>query len=935
MGEPIRSPTEGSAIIAASIDGAGLVEGDTFVTANEELAASFGYDTPDALVGTPWRELYPRAERKRIESEVLPEARPERGWRGEAEGVRRDGSTFSQVLSVRRTADGRFVWIVRDRSERADHEPRPGRQSRPDRKSAGTDDSRTERNAPNVDGTDGTSDHPESGEQTTRFRAFVETAPVPIAVVTADRGIVCCNANAVEFLGAEGRADVIGTEPERFVHPEHRDRARQRIGRVLEARNATEPRECRLLGLDGEERYGEIAAAPIAYEGEPGACVIINDVTRRKHSREELRRERQFLETVIDTLDDIVYVLDAAGRPRLWNETLVETTGYTSEALEDMHAKELVPGGDHESVSGLLASMDTTEDRRVELSIVTSDGESIEHEFRGTTFEDPETGAVFRCGVARDISERLERERRLEQYRTIVETVDDGLYALDGALRFSFVNEGFCEMVGRSREELVGLPVRELFAHDDDLAFADEVRQRVLEGDTSTGTVQGTCATPDGERIFESRYRLHPEPDGEFRGSVGVLRDVTEREEHARRLERNLDELATLDRINRILLETTRDLIRTADRDVVERTVCTQLSESDLYRFAWVGEGAFDGDRFVPRTTAGDDRGFLDAVTTGVDEDDVERSPARRAIQTGDVQVVSGGCPGSRPWEEATGECGFASIAAIPLRHEDTVYGALVVHTEREDAFNERERDGFAVLGRTVGYIIKAVRNRKLLFADTVRELEFRVVDADSVLVDTAVALDCELELDGYVASGQQWTLYLEVDGASVDDVVTTAAEDPGVTRVRDVSVTDGEGRIELTVTDSSLVHTITRAGGSLSTATVRPDGTRLVVEAPADADVREVVDHVQSEHPGVDFVAQRDRDREVSTGGHPDGVLGGLTDRQREVLEAAYRSGYFAWPRTSTAEEVAESVDLASATVHGHVRKAEETILSALFDTG
>jgi len=463
---------------------------------------------------------------------------------------------------------------------------------------------------------------------------------------------------------------------------------------------------------------------------------------------------------------------------------------------------------------------------------------------------------------------------------------------------------------------------------------AADIRERVVNGDLTTGTAAATYTVDAGEhRHFEARYRLYPEPDGEFRGSVGVVRDVTEREARERELERQRDELATFDRINRILLETTRELIRSADRDVIERTVCTQLSDSDLYQFAWIGERSVDGDRFVPRTIAGEDRGFLDGIATKLDGDEREGNPARRAIQSGRVQVLSSGTPGSDPWQDVASECGFESIAAIPLHHDDTVYGALMIHTERENAFTDHEQDGFDVLGRTVGYIINAVKHRKLLFTDTVLELEFRIADADSVLIDTAVGLDCELVLDGYFSSEQQWILYVEIDGVSVDEVVATAAEDQRVERARDVSVTDGNRRVELVVTDASLIRTITRAGGSLRTATVCPDDTRLVVEIPADADVRDMVDHIQREHPNVDFVAQRERDHEVSAVGRPDGVIGRLTDRQREVLEAAYRAGYFAWPRTSTAEEVAESLNLTSATLHGHLRKAEETILTKLFE--
>ncbi|MFC7133203.1 MULTISPECIES: PAS domain S-box protein [Salinibaculum] len=931
MGEPTRSPTERSAVIAASIDGVGLVEENIFVTANEQLATTFGYDNSDDIVGIPWSELYPQAERRHIESEVLPEVRPEEEWRGEARGVRRDGSPFPQLLSIRRTANGRLVWIVRDQSEQVHHEPNLDRQRRPASKLAGNCEEGSKRGASQTNGSGGPVDHRESQNRTTRFQPFVETAPVPIVVFTANRGIIYCNTKAVELLGAEDQSTILGKEPEQFIHPDQRERARQRIRRVLEEGEPTEPMEYRLLGVDEQERFTEIAAAPVEYEGEPAAYVLINDVTQLRRSENQLRRERQFLETVINAVDDIIYVLDAQGRPHIWNEELTETTGYNHDEIESMHGRDFIPEEQHEHVPGLMKAIASLEDQRVELDVLTKDGESITHEFRGKSFEDPETGEVFRCGVARDITDRLERERRLKQYKTIVETIDDGIYALDEELRFSFVNEGFCEIVGQSREGLIGLPVCDLFDHGSECELADELRQRAVEDDTSTGIVQWTSSTPDGERIFESRYRLHPEPDGEYQGSVGVLRDVTERERRKRTLERNLDELRTLNRVNQILLETTRDLIETADRDVIEQTVCRQLSNSDLYQFAWIGDLAIDGDQFVPRTTAGDDRGFLDAIES--EGNVAEGDFAHRAIQTGDVQVLDPNCPESTPWQNVASECGFESVAAVPLHYEDTVYGALMIHTERENAFEDREKEGCDVLGRTIGYIINAVKNRKLLFTDTVRELEFQLADADSVFVDTAETLGCELELDGSVASGQRWVLYFEVDGASVDDVVATVAEDQRVERARDISMTDGEGHVEITVTDSSLIHTITRAGCSLRTATVSPDDMRFIVDAPVNADIREIVDHIQSEHPSVDFIAQRDRDQEVSTVSRPDGVLGELTDRQREVLEAAYRSGYFAWPRKSTGEEVAESLDVTSATLHGHLRKAEGVILSTLFD--
>nr|WP_283102384.1 helix-turn-helix domain-containing protein [Haloplanus sp. XH21] len=54
---------------------------------------------------------------------------------------------------------------------------------------------------------------------------------------------------------------------------------------------------------------------------------------------------------------------------------------------------------------------------------------------------------------------------------------------------------------------------------------------------------------------------------------------------------------------------------------------------------------------------------------------------------------------------------------------------------------------------------------------------------------------------------------------------------------------------------------------------------------------------------------------------------------RQREVFETAFWAGYFQWPRTSTAEEVAAALDIAPPTLHAHLRKAEHRLLASLFE--
>ena len=109
----------------ASIDGIGIIdETGVFVYANRAHADIYGYEDADAFVGSSWRMLYDADEIERFDDEVMPAVRAGEEWRGEATGVRADGSTFPQDLSLTPLSDGGYVCVVRDITERKQYERR-------------------------------------------------------------------------------------------------------------------------------------------------------------------------------------------------------------------------------------------------------------------------------------------------------------------------------------------------------------------------------------------------------------------------------------------------------------------------------------------------------------------------------------------------------------------------------------------------------------------------------------------------------------------------------------------------------------------------------------------------------------------------------------------------------------------------------------------
>lgn len=105
------------AAIEAAVDGIGILQEDTYLYLNQSHVALFGYDNPQDLIGKTWREFYSPEEIQRFEQEVFPLLRRDRVWQGEATALRRDGTTFSEGLSLTLTEDNILICVCRDISE--------------------------------------------------------------------------------------------------------------------------------------------------------------------------------------------------------------------------------------------------------------------------------------------------------------------------------------------------------------------------------------------------------------------------------------------------------------------------------------------------------------------------------------------------------------------------------------------------------------------------------------------------------------------------------------------------------------------------------------------------------------------------------------------------------------------------------------------------
>jgi len=308
--------------------------------------------------------------------------------------------------------------------------------------------------------------------------------------------------------------------------------------------------------------------------------------------------------------------------------------------------------------------------------------------------------------------ERAERKHELERRERLLDAVGDGLYALDAQGYYTEINDAVAEMTGYDRDELLGAHVSKIM-RDEDIERGKRRLKRLLgAAGSDVESYEVTIVAEDGERIpCEVNMSLLP---GEgFTGSVGTVRDISERKRMERALRERKRKIESVHRVATQLEEsrsvgTIFDLAVDAARNVFEVDACTIRTTDGETTSEFVADGSpIDGavgadgrmDRRAYERTRGDGETLV--IDDRRDRGD-DAGPIRSllSVPVGDVGV----------FQVATDDVGSfddedAEIAELLLSHV-----ANAVERVRFESELREERDRFAVLFENVPDPVASVR---------------------------------------------------------------------------------------------------------------------------------------------------------------------------------------------------------------------------------
>jgi len=245
-----------------------------------------------------------------------------------------------------------------------------------------------------------------------------------------------------------------------------------------------------------------------------------------------LQQQRRFLQQIVDTVPNLIFVKDQAGRFTFANQATADAFGLPVELLLGKTDDEALPcqeeavrfRQDDQDVLASLREKVITEETFTDARGRVRCLQTVKRPILG-----PDGQSILLLGVAVDITDRKVAEEAVRKGQEFLNAVVDNshamIYVKDEGGRYRLVNRRFEELFGMPRASIVGMTDYDLFPKECAERFRATDR-RVLE---TGGPVESEDVVPVDGRLVTCLTVKSPLGDraGQPRGVCGISTDIT------------------------------------------------------------------------------------------------------------------------------------------------------------------------------------------------------------------------------------------------------------------------------------------------------------------------------------------------------------------------------------------------------------------------
>ncbi len=444
--------------------------------------------------------------------------------------------------------------------------------------------------------------------------------------------------------------------------------------------------------------------------------VLRRELRRYDAVNDSLRASTETLQAVIDAAPISIIALDREGRVTLWNPASEQIFGWqAAEAMGQLNP--IVPPDKMNEFQGYMALLAEGKGLRgVEVHRQRRDGTLLDISLSTAPVRDRAGQVVGFIGLHEDISEQKRSQAALREsetrFRLLFASNPQPMWAYDEeTLRFIEVNEAAVARYGYSRDEFLGMTIKDIRPEEDVPRLLEMVSGHRLSDLNPAGTWRHRLK--DGTIIYVDIISHSIDLDGR-RARLVVAHDVTRRVQAEEQMERRSRELSAL-------LDSAQRLIQ--QPGLPERL---QISVSAVIDALPTADAAalwlYDAERgdLVIRAQAGAAPTALPGLAASPEGGVPGRVfRTRQTVILEDAQQQADSVP---PPE------GVRALLAVPLLYQGQAIGVLLAaSTQQAGAFG---RDDLRLLEALAAQAASAIQNAR--YFRRLRELSARLSEVET-----------------------------------------------------------------------------------------------------------------------------------------------------------------------------------------------------------
>jgi len=201
--------------------------------------------------------------------------------------------------------------------------------------------------------------------------------------------------------------------------------------------------------------------------------------------------EAALLAAIVESSDDAIISTDLTGIIATWNKGAERIFGYTTAETVGRSFTILIPAEGFERESQILTEV--LKGKRVEHYETVrqrKDGSLIDISLTSSPLKDEDGNIVGAAKVARDISERVKREKQIRYQARLLNAVEQAVIAIDLNGKILSLNSFAEWLYGWLEEEVVGMNLLETISAPDLQQQTDEIFSRIHRGDSWSGELR-------------------------------------------------------------------------------------------------------------------------------------------------------------------------------------------------------------------------------------------------------------------------------------------------------------------------------------------------------------------------------------------------------------------------------------------------------------